>query len=274
MPKESVAMLSDSRVSSEVDSHVSEGGYSDSSPVADATKLDYRLVKSTVAQGGSTEIAHWDDFLPPCKTSGDPSSYSLVLLDAHHDQEEFDDVLSLFISSMKSKSTIKGIYRVQNAFTYLSFYSYRCNLAFRMEQDGLSRDAVQVKRVWHGCSSTEACINICQTGFDRFYSRSGLNAFGCGTYFGATARVSHRYATEAVDSNCGTGPCKLMFLAYLAVGSTFVGSSRIYPPPVNPTSRHGMLYDTAVNSMSDPSIHVAFNDAQAYPAYVVSYVGC
>ena len=63
---------------------------------------------------------------------------------------------------------------------------------------------------------------------------------------------------------------KRMYLARVLTGMYTEGKEGLKTPPL----QHGkpnVLYDSVVNSVSNPKIFVVFNDCQAYPEYLVSF---
>ena len=60
-----------------------------------------------------------------------------------------------------------------------------------------------------------------------------------------------------------------MFLCRVIVGAYCKGVKNALTPAV----RHGsLLFDTTVDDMANPSIYVTYNDAQAYPEYLVRFM--
>jgi poly [ADP-ribose] polymerase 7/11/12/13 len=52
------------------------------------------------------------------------------------------------------------------------------------------------------------------------------------------------------------------------VGESEVGSQNMVRPPPKP---NGKLYDSCVDSLTNPSIFVTFDCADAYPEYLIEY---
>ena len=59
-----------------------------------------------------------------------------------------------------------------------------------------------------------------------------------------------------------------MFLVRVVVGEYCRGKRDQLVPDVRSGSQ---LYDTTVDNMGNPSIFVTYNDAQAYPEYLVGF---
>jgi len=92
-------------------------------------------------------------------------------------------------------------------------------------------------------------------------------AYGQGSYFACQASYSHNYAGS--DSS----NYRYMFLARVLVGDYAVGNrSLTRPPPKDPSNPYGELYDSCVNDENNPSIFVIFDNSQAYPEFMITYM--
>ncbi|XP_037623384.1 protein mono-ADP-ribosyltransferase PARP12-like [Sebastes umbrosus] len=88
-------------------------------------------------------------------------------------------------------------------------------------------------------------------------------AYGKGSYFARDASYSNIYARAKRNLN------KIMFVALVLVGEYTKGSSSYVRPP--PKGNGTTLYDSCVDSKSDPSIYVVFEKQQIYPEYIIDY---
>lgn len=93
---------------------------------------------------------------------------------------------------------------------------------------------------------------------------SDLSGYFVGAYFARDAKYSNRYAAQV-------GETKQMFVARVLVGSFAKGDSKMRAPPARDASTPYLLHDSTVDSESNPSIFVTYNDAQAMPAYLITY---
>ena len=90
--------------------------------------------------------------------------------------------------------------------------------------------------------------------------------YGKGVYFARDAAYSNRYAPGDSEGK------KRMYLSRVLTGEYTVGNDQIVvPPPKNPQVDQTVIFDSTVDTMSNPSIFVVFNDAQTYPAYIITY---
>lgn len=91
-------------------------------------------------------------------------------------------------------------------------------------------------------------------------------AFGRGVYFARDSSYSSGYTSPDASGQ------RYMYYTQVLTGEYTVGnSSMVVPPPKNPQVDPNILFDATVNNASNPSIFVVYNDAQNYPAYVVSF---
>lgn len=63
---------------------------------------------------------------------------------------------------------------------------------------------------------------------------------------------------------------KNMYMCKVLVGDFTQGDSSFKVPP--PKGKSHILYDSVVNDVKNPKIFVIFQDAQAYPEYLIKFV--
>ena len=101
-----------------------------------------------------------------------------------------------------------------------------------------------------------------------FYTKCGRvsgssvgTLYGKGNYFARDASYSKDYT----DS-------RTMFVVRVLVGDVTAGNTNLVkPPPKNNDEPYGATYDSCVNDVTNPTIYVAFEFGQSYPAYLVQY---
>ena len=96
--------------------------------------------------------------------------------------------------------------------------------------------------------------------------------FGQGVYFAADASYSAQaYLTGAQSGQTAN---RYMFYVKALTGEFIKGDPKMRVlPPINPSGDKAIVYDSAVDNVSNPMEFVIFHDTQAYPEYLVTYVG-
>ena len=89
--------------------------------------------------------------------------------------------------------------------------------------------------------------------------------YGQGCYFARDASYSDRYAQPDPQG------VKRMYVARVLTGQYTTGSNAMIVPPPKDPKDPAVLFDSAVDNMSNPGIYVVFYDANAYPEYLVTY---
>merc|ERR1712146_396371 len=146
----------------------------------------------------------------------------------------------------------------------------------------------ELERKWlfHG-SDARTLDKICATGFNRSFCgknatmcecgprvpsrftgrdtpRAVSRAVGKGVYF---ARDSG-YSTHTTYSRPDQNGVQRMLLCRVLLASYTLGIK----DAIVPLERDGgILFDSTVNNLADPSIFVVYHDAQAYPEYRISF---
>jgi poly [ADP-ribose] polymerase 10/14/15 len=62
-----------------------------------------------------------------------------------------------------------------------------------------------------------------------------------------------------------------MFLTRVLIGRFTAGNSAMVRPPPIDASNAAKLYDSVVDNTGNPSVFVAFENDQSYPAYLMTY---
>ena len=92
-----------------------------------------------------------------------------------------------------------------------------------------------------------------------------MTMYGKGVYFARDASYSSS-PQYSVPNALGV---QHMFLCRVVVGEYCKGVQNALTPAVRDGS---LLFDTTVDKMANPSIYVTYNDAQAYPEYLVRFM--
>ncbi|KAF3689067.1 Poly [ADP-ribose] polymerase 12 [Channa argus] len=210
-------------------------------------------VNSTSSQSSSSTIAesvpaHWDkDALPGF-------GYKLVLLSKS--DKDYGLITTLFKNTMPH-STITSIQRIQNPSLWKVFQWQKTQMN---ERNG--GKSVNQQYLFHG--TDESLIEaICEQNFDWRMCGVHGTAYGKGSYFARDASYSDRYSRAKGRQN------KIMFVALVLVGDYTKGRSSYVRPPSKGNAL--TLYDSCVDSQSNPSIYVVFEKQQIYPEYLINY---
>uniref|UniRef100_A0A8D0HJV2 Poly [ADP-ribose] polymerase n=1 Tax=Sphenodon punctatus TaxID=8508 RepID=A0A8D0HJV2_SPHPU len=173
-------------------------------------------------------------------------------------------IYGLFHKSMpESKYRITSISRIQNPFLWDKYRRKQSYMARKMSADQRLRNE---RHLFHG--TTAASVDaICKHNLDPRLSGKHAAAYGQGSYFARRASYSHRYAPT------GEGGLRCLFLAKVMVGKSALGDPSLRrPPPLEPSSPTSDLYDSCVDSLTDPQIYVVFDSDQCYPYFLVHYL--
>ncbi|KAM7414190.1 hypothetical protein PAMA_019148 [Pampus argenteus] len=192
--------------------------------------------------------SHWD------KNAIPDFGYKLVLLSKS--AKEYDMIETLFRRTMP-QSKINSVRRIQNPSLWKVFHWQREQMKKRS-----GGKPVDEKHLFHG--TDESLIEaICEQNFDWRMCGVHGTAYGKGSYFARDASYSDRYARVKRSLS------KIMFVALVLVGEYTKGSSSYVRPP--PKGNGRSLFDSCVDSESDPSIFVIFEKQQIYPEYIIDY---
>lgn len=88
--------------------------------------------------------------------------------------------------------------------------------------------------------------------------------YGDGVYFATEPRYSSRDTYSVPDSR----GYKRVYKCSVLVGRYGKGEENLKEPPKD---INGARYDSAVDDVYDPKIHVIFRDNQAYPEYLIKF---
>ncbi|WAR21912.1 PAR11-like protein [Mya arenaria] len=136
----------------------------------------------------------------------------------------------------------------------------RKRMQIKAKRRGRDND-LEIRELFHGTDTLEAARGICINNIDPRVSGKHGTAFGHGAYFARDASYSDRHTT---------GGSRFVFLTSVLVGDYTRGNNDHRRPPSKPGTMHD-LFDTCVDSITDPAVFVAFDRAQYYPGYLIVY---
>lgn len=204
----------------------------------------------------------WQMPLPPA--TFDPQQVVLAPVDLA--SREGGEVVAAFMASLQGSVCVQGVQRVQNLALWRSFIAYKDAVMLREGGDVVKAEArFEWKWLYHG-TSENLVSKVAQQGFNRSYTgtTSGRAVWGKGCYFALNASysMSTTYSTPNADG------LQHIFACRVVVGEYCKGREGLLAPP----SRSGDInFDSTVDDVRQPQIFVTYNDAQAYPEYLVQF---
>ncbi|XP_067657209.1 protein mono-ADP-ribosyltransferase PARP15-like [Haliotis asinina] len=213
---------------------------------------------SAVSQPVRATPSITDNQLPPPEwTSMAPDSFCEVV-PVNPGSQEYDDVATHFGQSMGSH-TIVSIERIQNQALHKQYMLQKQVVEARRPGQKSERT------LWHG-TSEDATISINIHGFNRNFCKKNV-MYGEGVYFA----LNSSYSAQDNYSKKDQQGHKRMYQARVLTGEFTTGKSGMrHPPPRVPSTPHD-TFDCLVDNVKNPEIFVTFHDAQAYPAYLVTF---
>ena len=143
---------------------------------------------------------------------------------------------------------------------------FRQSVLEREAGDNTSAVEARFERRWLFHGTEEGTVDkIIQQGFNRSFCGKNMTKYGKGVYFARDASYSSS-PQYSVPNALGM---QHMFLCRVVVGEYCKGVKDALTPAVRDGS---LLFDTTVDKMANPSIYVTYNDAQAYPEYLVRFM--
>jgi poly [ADP-ribose] polymerase 10/14/15 len=190
-----------------------------------------------------------------------PTIVELVELDRLNPDMKaaWDDVVALV--TRECALNVLSVSVLQAPARWMAYNMKKAHLEAKLAASGGANE----QRVFHG--GAEASIRgISRQGFIREYNHA--SKYGKGTYFARdmSYSASDRYSPPNANGE------KFAFLARVLVGEPCVGSSEMTMPSPKPDGS-GLLHDSMVNRLQDPSIFVlsSGSDEHAYPEFMVRF---
>jgi len=210
-------------------------------------------------------LQFWDRQLTPVRQRN--FCYSAVSLES----EEGQGVVTAVSSSLSGTAVprILAVWRIQNKELMRDFLHFGAKLRRELTAEGKA-GLLRCASLFHGTRNFGNIDTIAATGFDRNYSaaKDSTTAFGKGAYFAVSAAYSLRGDSCEHQALGGS----LLFLANVWVAEHTRGD----PSMLNPPFKRGsacLRYETTVDNVPAPSMHVVYRDGQSYPAYLIHFEG-
>ncbi|XP_022091672.1 poly [ADP-ribose] polymerase 14-like [Acanthaster planci] len=154
---------------------------------------------------------------------------------------------------------IQEIQRVQNKDLLMQYQARKAAMEAR-----LGRPDVE-KTLYHGTDETTS-DKINKQGFNRSFCGKNATVYGNGTYFAVNAN----YSAQPQYAKPNASGVKHVFVTKVLVGDYTRGSQGMITPPNKP-SHPDQQYDSVVDNANQPGIFVVFQDAQAYPEFLIKF---
>ncbi|XP_070551834.1 protein mono-ADP-ribosyltransferase PARP14-like [Ptychodera flava] len=224
----------------------------DSMTEIDLTDESKVPVRRDLKEGGISLPKHW-------ATMYDSEGVKQVPL--IRSSQEYARIADGFKKSMLPTVTeIVEIQRIQNK------QLYRQVMLKRQAMEHKSKPGITIERnLYHG-TSFDTCAKINAQGFNRSFAGKHAAAYGRGCYFALNANYSSSDTFSPRDANGH----KHMYLCKVLTGEYTRGRSEMLVPPSKNPNNPTDYYDSVVDNTANPTIFVIFNDAMAYPEYLIT----
>ena len=146
---------------------------------------------------------------------------------------------------------------IQNQRLYDKYWNERVSMIKLMGSDMLNE-----LDLFHGTGSEHVMMSISKEGFRKEFNIKGV--YGKGTYFARNAKYSIDYSHKGYDAIYKMFCCRVM------CGESTMGSKH-YELKDWPKKPDGLIYDSLVNNINDPSIYVIHENIRAYPMFIIHF---
>jgi poly [ADP-ribose] polymerase 10/14/15 len=194
---------------------------------------------------------------------GDGGNHVRVVLPDGAEKKAIIEAFQKTLGAVQTK--VIKVERVQNPKLWGPYAAMRQTM---MQRQGAS-DRYERTWLFHG-TSEETAAEIVAQGFNRNYgfkevNKNALTLYGKGVYFAVNSSysASHRYSKPNSVNE------QVMFMCRVLVGEYCQGREDQPKPDVRTGTD---LYDSTVDNLSVPEIFVIFNDVQALPEYIVTFI--
>ncbi|XP_071340147.1 protein mono-ADP-ribosyltransferase PARP14-like isoform X2 [Trachinotus anak] len=192
---------------------------------------------------------HWDDM------KGD----IVKLFPLTTGSKEYSDVEKELTKTGLTLNIIT-IERVQNTTLWQSYQLMKKQLEVK------NKHTNNEKLLFHGTGGNSIDL-INNQGFNRSYAGAHGVMYGNGSYFA----VDPVYSAQGYAKPDASGH-KRMYLARVLVGDYTQGRRGMITPPAKGSGNAADLYDSVADNTANPTMFVVFNDIQAYPEYLITFM--
>ena len=140
--------------------------------------------------------------------------------------------------------------------------AYDAKLKEMVSANGASAEATERRWLFHGTDESTVS-KIASKGFDRSCSKDAV-FFGKGVYFARDASLS----ASPMYARPNAAGVQHMLLVRVAVGTYCLGKKDAMEPDARP---NGRPYDSTTNDLDNPGVFVTYDNAQAFPEYLIKF---
>ncbi|XP_072118202.1 protein mono-ADP-ribosyltransferase PARP14-like isoform X2 [Mobula birostris] len=194
---------------------------------------------------------HWDDM----------QNLQSKSVELQQNSKEYQDVALSFKVTVVQRQIVK-IERLQNPCLWKNY------MIKKQQFDNKNpRGTNNERNLFHG-TAPDALSLISRHGFNRSYAGRNATMYGNGTYFAVNASYSAHNTYSKPDAN----GMKYVYRARVLTGIYCRGQGGMVVPPSKSPSDPTDLYDSVADNTATPSMFIIFNDVQAYPEYLITFI--
>ncbi|XP_070551822.1 protein mono-ADP-ribosyltransferase PARP14-like [Ptychodera flava] len=224
-----------------------------------------RMVEISIDDGSQVPVQRFltEDAIP-LPPNWEPMSPDEPFLSVPLDRStpEYLSVKSAFIERLAETHKITDIQieRVQNSKLYRQYIISKQNMTARLS-------GVQIERMLYHGTKEESCSLINANGFNRSFAGQNAALYGNGCYFA----VQSQYSAGGMYSPPDANGYKYIYQCCVLTGEYTPGHQGMLVPPPKNQNKPTVCYESVVDKLDDPKIFVIFNDAVAYPEYLIKF---
>ncbi|XP_077985628.1 protein mono-ADP-ribosyltransferase PARP14-like isoform X2 [Glandiceps talaboti] len=208
-------------------------------------------VRRVLKEGGISLPEIWSDM-------ADSERYKSIVLDSQ--SKEYIEVES-YMKKYYTPKKVLQIERIQNPKLYLQYRVSRENMGAKNPTDTTNE-----RTLFHG-TSVDTVEKINGGGFNRSFAGKNATMYGKGSYFAVDATYPATRGYAAPDDK----GIMRMYQAKVLTGLYCKGDPNMLVPPSKNPKDPTDYYDSVVDNVANPVMFVVFNDAMAYPEYLITF---
>ncbi|XP_070539477.1 protein mono-ADP-ribosyltransferase PARP15-like [Ptychodera flava] len=156
---------------------------------------------------------------------------------------------------------IHQIERIQNPKLYRQY------MVLKQNMDAKNKSGIKNEKLLYHGTGGDSVAKINAGGFNRSFAGKNATVYGVGSYFAVNANYS---AQDTYSPRDGSGK-KYIYQAKVLTGEFTTGARGMLIPPSKNSNDPTDCYDSVVDNQQNPALFVVFNDAMAYPEYLIVF---